>query len=135
MESSSSSELMPTWGSRHVQSSAHNFLCEVDLDYVTDAFNLTGLKALVPLYREALLILSTPYTGSSSYSAPELVSARLLYGLIHARWIASAKGMAAMVRAWAAAVSASSTIPTHSLIRAARMPLFFLFPPHPHAIS
>ena len=101
MESSSSSELMPTWASKHVQSSAHNFLCEVDLDYVTDNFNLTGLKALVPLYREALLILSTPYTGSSSYSAHELLSARLLYGLIHARWIASAKGMAAMVRAWA----------------------------------
>ena len=72
-------------------------------EYITDDFNLTGLAALVPYYDYALdLILNAEHPNMAllSEEQQEMVdaAAELLYGLIHARYIVTTKGLQAMVR-------------------------------------
>ena len=90
---------------------------QVDEDYIQDDFNLSGLGASVPYYDHALdLILDAdppPLATSGPGGAPgsaapgggltdeqhDLVesAAEVLYGLIHARWIVTARGQAAVL--------------------------------------
>ena len=75
----------------------HDFFIEVDEDYITDSFNLFGLKAIIPRYDEALEMILSPDTPESEDLKNQnfldlYQSAMDLYGLIHARFILSAKG-------------------------------------------
>jgi len=79
----------------------NEFFVEVDEDYIQDDFNLTGLSTQVPYYEYALnLILDF---DDQDEQLPEdqqqLVetAAQMLYGLIHARFILTSRGMAAML--------------------------------------
>lgn len=78
------------------------FLCEVDEDYIEDDFNLTGLGSVVPYYDYALdviLDIETPNDQNLTQIQQEMIesAAEMLYGLIHARYILTTKGMAAML--------------------------------------
>ncbi|GMF19929.1 unnamed protein product [Phytophthora lilii] len=80
----------------------NSFLCEVDEDYIEDDFNLTGLSSIVPYYDYALdiiLDIETPNDSSLTQIQQEMIesAAEMLYGLIHARYILTTKGMAAML--------------------------------------
>jgi casein kinase II subunit beta len=81
----------------------NEFFCEVDEEYVHDEFNLTGLQQEVPYYDYALdliLDVDSPNSDQLSEEQQETVdaAAELLYGLVHARYILTAKGLQAMVR-------------------------------------
>jgi len=90
------------WINWFVNLRGNEFFCEVDEDYIQDAFNMTGLSAMVPFYENALdmiLDLESSYERKIAVSDVEIVegSAKMLYGMIHARYILTAQGMNAML--------------------------------------
>ncbi|RDX63545.1 Casein kinase II subunit beta-1 [Mucuna pruriens] len=107
-----------SWISWFCNLRGNEFFCEVDDDYIQDDFNLCGLSSQVPYYDYALdLILDVESSHGPSFCLKsklnwwdfvgdmfteeqnELIesAAEMLYGLIHARYILTSKGMAAML--------------------------------------
>jgi len=79
----------------------NEFFCEIDDYYIADNFNLTGLDDQVTHYEFALDLITDGDNdhGELSDEQQELVErdAALLYGLIHARYILTNRGLHAMV--------------------------------------
>jgi len=78
----------------------NEFFVEVEEDYINDDFNLTGLSSQVPWYNEALnMILDCDDEDDVEPDAiPRIeTSAVVLYGLIHARFLMTTRGQAALL--------------------------------------
>ncbi|XP_044477446.1 casein kinase II subunit beta-1-like isoform X2 [Mangifera indica] len=91
-----------SWISWFCNLRGNELFCEVDDDYLQDDFNLCGLSSQVPYYDYALdLILDVESSHGDMFTEEqnEMVesAAEMLYGLIHARYILTSKGMAAML--------------------------------------
>lgn len=72
------------------------WLCEVEPAFIEDQFNLYGLRTTVAHYRDSLecILSSAPDEHDSDLIH---VHARDLYGLIHARYIVTSKGLQSML--------------------------------------
>jgi len=71
----------------------------VEDDYILDRFNLTGLNNEVNNYSQALDLITDNLDDEiqDEHRGALDVQARLLYGLIHARWIVTARGLGKML--------------------------------------
>lgn len=78
----------------------NEFYTEVEREFVEDHFNLYGLKNQVPYYNHALdLILDIERMDmvlSEEQQEKVEMSAEVLYGLIHARYVLTSAGLAAV---------------------------------------
>ncbi|KAK4523740.1 hypothetical protein GAYE_SCF00G1636 [Galdieria yellowstonensis] len=79
----------------------NEFFCEVDEEFIHDDFNLTGLSTQVAFYEHAvdtILDFDIP-EGELDERQQELVevAAETLYGLIHARFILTSRGLQLML--------------------------------------
>lgn len=87
------------WIEQFMSSRGNEYFCEIDEDYLTDRFNLTGLNADVQYYQYALDLVTDVFDLECDDDMREQIekSARHLYGLVHARFITTIRGLAKMV--------------------------------------
>jgi len=95
----SDSDYSNSWISWFLSSKGSEYFCEVEEDYILDRFNLTGLNTEVANYSQALDLITDNLDDEihDELRGTLDVQARLLYGLIHARWIVTARGLAKML--------------------------------------
>ncbi|KAG5465093.1 hypothetical protein LSCM4_00545 [Leishmania orientalis] len=101
MEYEYEDEELVSWITWFCDLKGNEFFCTVDREFITDDFNLTGLAPIVPFYHYALeLILDVESMESDGLTEQQkrLVesSAEILYGLIHARFITTGRGLKLM---------------------------------------
>jgi casein kinase II subunit beta len=77
----------------------NEYFCDIDEDYLTDRFNLTGLNTEVQYYQYALELVTDVLDIECDDEMREQIekSARHLYGLVHARFIVTTRGLQKMV--------------------------------------
>lgn len=83
----------------------NEFFCEVEESFAQDSFNLTGLNALVPYFDSALdMILDVEPNENLSEDQQEMIEndAETLYGVIHARYILTNRGLQSMLEKYRA---------------------------------
>ncbi|KAF8903720.1 casein kinase II, regulatory subunit [Gymnopilus junonius] len=95
----SDSDYSRSWISWFLSSKGNEYFCEVDEDFILDRFNLTGLNNEVANYPQALDLITDSLDDDiqDELRGSLDVQARLLYGLIHARWIVTARGLSKML--------------------------------------
>jgi casein kinase II subunit beta len=76
----------------------HDFYCKVDREYIEDPFNLYGLKKNFLNYDEALqMIINDDIPTSKDHDDQNYMNvyqeAVDLYGMVHARYILTQKGL------------------------------------------
>ncbi|CAO1622343.1 unnamed protein product [Sympodiomycopsis kandeliae] len=95
-----------TWISWFCSLPGHEYFAEVSEEFIEDDFNLTGLNALVPFYKEALEMILDVEPQEDSLKIPDVSivesSAELLYGLIHQRYILTKQGLQQMLEKYEA---------------------------------
>ncbi|WWC93212.1 hypothetical protein V866_000045 [Kwoniella sp. B9012] len=105
-QASSTATSTLTWINWYTSLPGHDYFCDVHEDFIEDDFNLTGLQAMVPFFKEALeMILDVePEEDSSKIPDVSIVesSAELLYGLVHQRFILTKVGLSCMVEKYEA---------------------------------
>jgi casein kinase II subunit beta len=102
--SSESEDSTAYWIEWFLSLKGNEFFCEIDEDYILDRFNLVGLYSEVPHYKQAFDLITdaldteeyTEDTYGTQFWDEIEASARHLYGLIHARFILTGKGLAKM---------------------------------------
>ncbi|OIR58882.1 MAG: Casein kinase II subunit beta [Amphiamblys sp. WSBS2006] len=85
-----------SWVERFLASESGAFLCEVSEDYILDKFNLVGLPKEVPRFEKAYETVACASECSESLFPRYEKEAKLLYGLVHARYILTAEGLERM---------------------------------------
>ncbi|KAL8770105.1 MAG: hypothetical protein Q9209_004143 [Squamulea sp. 1 TL-2023] len=97
--SETDSDYTSYWRDWFISSRGNEYFCEIDEDYLTDRFNLTGLNGDVQYYQYALDLVTDVFDLDCDDDMREQIekSARHLYGLVHARYITTTKGLAKML--------------------------------------
>jgi len=76
----------------------NKFFCDVERSYIEDTFNLFGLKQYVPKNFSKALDMILDKLEPSEQTEDLSKSAAMLYGLIHARYIITPRGLDCMQR-------------------------------------
>lgn len=103
-ELTDSSDYVEMWIDLFLGRKGSENFCDVDPDYITDRFNLINLQKTVPKFTQVIQYivdeLDDSVLESMSHSRLEQLEndARKLYGLIHARYIITLKGLQKMLQ-------------------------------------
>ena len=97
MSSSSGSEDTP-WIQWFLSLKGHELLCEVHRAYIEDSFNLYGLRQIIPHYAACLDVILDRGDTESEMEEKLQIDTFNLYGLIHSRYIVTARGQETMLR-------------------------------------
>ncbi|KAJ4394244.1 casein kinase 2 regulatory subunit [Gnomoniopsis smithogilvyi] len=97
--SESESDYTSYWRDWFISSRGNEYFCEIDEEYLTDRFNLTGLNTEVQYYQYALDLITDVFDVDCDDEMREAIekSARHLYGLVHARYIVTTRGLGKML--------------------------------------
>jgi len=97
--SETDSDYTSYWRDWFICSRGNEYFCEIDEEYLTDRFNLTGLNAEVQYYQYALELVTDVFDMDCDDDMRDQIekSARHLYGLAHARYITTTRGLQKMV--------------------------------------
>ncbi|KAL1901743.1 WD40 repeat protein [Ceratocystis pirilliformis] len=97
--SDSDSEYTSYWRDWFISMRGHEYFCEVDEEYLTDRFNLTGLNSEVQYYQYAMDLITDMFELECDDDMRDAIekSARQLYGLVHARFIVTTRGLGKML--------------------------------------
>mmetsp|Transcript_130013 Transcript_130013/g.404414 ORF Transcript_130013/g.404414 Transcript_130013/m.404414 type:complete len:274 (-) Transcript_130013:19-840(-) len=116
-----------TWIEWFCHLKGNEFFVEVDEDYIQDDFNLTGLSAQIPYYECALnMILDFDDQDEQLLEDQQPLvetAAQMLYGLIHARFILTSRGMAAMLDKFSAYVYGTCPLEQCENLKQAVLPI------------
>ncbi|KJA30214.1 hypothetical protein HYPSUDRAFT_125685 [Hypholoma sublateritium FD-334 SS-4] len=97
-----------TWISWFCSLPGHEYFCEVTEDFIEDDFNLTGLNAMVPFWKEAMEMVLDVEPDEDTSKIPDVSivesSAEMLYGLVHQRYILTRVGLQAMAEKYESGV-------------------------------
>ena len=91
-----------TWMKWFIGREGNQYFCEVDYDFITDRFNLMNLMDAVPKYTQVIqyIVDKLSPTILERMTIPRLknleVTSRKMYGLVHARYIITIKGLKKM---------------------------------------
>lgn len=98
VHSSTSSEEESGWIATFLQRKGNDLFVEVNVNFICDTFNLTGLDSTLSHFHDALDTILDQEVDIESDSEHQIVEneAEVLYGLIHARYLLSKQGMAEM---------------------------------------
>ena len=99
LSSGSSDYAASTWIAWFLSTKGNEYFCEIAEDYILDRFNLTGLYTEVQHYTYALDLITDALDENINELHREQIEtqARILYGLIHARFIVTTHGLAKML--------------------------------------
>ncbi|EMR09556.1 hypothetical protein PNEG_02143 [Pneumocystis murina B123] len=77
----------------------NEFFCEIDEEYIQDKFNLTGINTEVQHYNYAIEMVTDVFDHDVNDDLRNQIekSAQHLYGLIHARFILTTRGLQKML--------------------------------------
>ena len=96
---SDSSYVEEKWSSWFCSLHGNNFFCEVEKSYIEDTFNLFGLKQYLGTeYNRAMDTILDKLSANEPETEELSRSAALLYGMIHARFIITPRGLDCMQR-------------------------------------
>ncbi|KAI9848912.1 MAG: casein kinase 2 regulatory subunit [Thelocarpon superellum] len=97
--SETDSDYTAYWRDWFISSRGNEYFCEIDEEYLTDRFNLTGLNTEVQYYQYALDMVTDVFDLDCDDEMRDQIekSARHLYGLVHARYIVTTRGLAKML--------------------------------------
>ncbi|KAI9849534.1 MAG: casein kinase 2 regulatory subunit [Sclerophora amabilis] len=97
--SDTDSDYTSYWRDWFISSRGNEYFCEIDEEYLLDRFNLTGLNTEVQYYQYALDLVTDVFDLDCDEDMREQIekSARHLYGLVHARYIVTTRGLAKML--------------------------------------
>ncbi|KAI9829132.1 MAG: casein kinase 2 regulatory subunit [Thelocarpon impressellum] len=97
--SETDSDYTSYWRDWFISSRGNEYFCEIDEEYLTDRFNLTGLNTEVQYYQYALDLVTDVFDLDCDDDMREQIekSARHLYGLVHARYIVTTRGLTKML--------------------------------------
>ncbi|CCF57593.1 hypothetical protein KAFR_0C06020 [Kazachstania africana CBS 2517] len=102
-DATDSSEYVEMWIDLFLGKKGHEYFCDIDPDYITDRFNLINLQKTVSKFTQVVQYivdeLDESVLENMSHARLEQLEndARKLYGLVHARYIITLKGLQKML--------------------------------------